>query len=80
MDVTGADGTALNWAMELPSPNSLLRQGLKKDNLKAGDRVVLEVWVARTAGLHRASMRTLTLPGGRVFAGNSGWDNPVKLH
>jgi hypothetical protein len=79
MDVAGADGTAVNWLIELPSPNILLRRGLKKDNLKAGDHVVVEVWVARTAGLHRASMRTLTLPDGRVFLGNSGWDNPIKM-
>jgi hypothetical protein len=79
MDVTGADGTMVNWVIELPSPNSLLRQGLKKDNLKAGDRIALEVWVSRTAGLHRATMRTLTLPDRRVFLGNSLWDNPIKM-
>jgi hypothetical protein len=30
MDVTGADGTAVTWLIELPSPNSLLRAGIEE--------------------------------------------------
>jgi hypothetical protein len=54
------------------------RQGWKKDPFNAGDRIVLDVWLAKTTGLHKASMPILTLPDGRVISGKSGWDNPIR--
>ena len=40
---------------------------------------LLDGWLARMAGLHRASIRALTLPDGHIISGGLGWDNPSKL-
>jgi Family of unknown function (DUF6152) len=79
IDVIGADGKVVNWEIVMAPPNTLGRQGLKKDTFKTGDRIVLDVWLAKTSGLHRAAMRTLTLPDSRVLLGIRGWDNPTKI-
>jgi hypothetical protein len=81
MEVTGAGGNVANWEIEMASPNVLGRQGLKRDTFKPGDRVLLDVWLARVAPYMRnlATMRSLMLPDGRVISGQSAWDNPIKL-
>ena len=82
MDVTGADGKTAAWEIEGPSPNLLVREGLKRETLKAGDRVTLDVWLARIPpyGRNLASMRMLTLPDGRMISGKSAWDGSIKIH
>jgi hypothetical protein len=42
LDVKGADGTVTNWNLELASPSILLRNGWKRDSLKAGDAVTVD--------------------------------------
>jgi hypothetical protein len=80
MDVTGDEGKVARWEIEGPSPNMLRGQGLKRDSLKPGDHVILDVWLARKPpyGRNLASMRTLTLPDGPVISGKSAWDDPIK--
>ena len=39
VDVKNASGETVNWNFELPSPNTLMRRGWKRDALKAGDIV-----------------------------------------
>ena len=39
VDVKGDNGETMNWNFELPSPNTLMRRGWKRDALKAGDVV-----------------------------------------
>jgi hypothetical protein len=41
LTAAGADGVVKDWSLEGPSPNILLRQGWKHDDMKAGDRVTL---------------------------------------
>ena len=69
LDVKGEDGTVVNWAVETGAPNALYRQGWRKDDLKAGDMVTLEAFLAKD-GSHTAAAREVKLPDGRkVFAG-----------
>ena len=69
VDVKGDDGTIVNWAIETGAPNALYRQGWRKDDLKAGDTVTLEAFLAKD-GSHTAAAREVKLPDGRkVFAG-----------
>ena len=69
VDVKGDDGVAVNWAVETGAPNILYRQGWRKDDLKAGDTVTLEAFLAKD-GSHTAAARTVKLPDGRsLFAG-----------
>ena len=42
VDVTGADGKVANWNFELTSPNSIRRAGWGANDLKKGDKVVIE--------------------------------------
>ena len=39
VDVKGEKGETVNWNFELPSPNTLMRRGWKRDDLKVGDFV-----------------------------------------
>ena len=39
VDVKDEKGETVNWNFELPSPNTLMRRGWKRDALKAGDAV-----------------------------------------
>ena len=69
VDVKGDDGAVVNWAIETGAPNALYRQGWRKDDLKAGDTVTLDAFLAKD-GSHTAAARNVKLPSGRsVFAG-----------
>jgi len=69
VDVKGDDGATVNWAIETGAPNALYRQGWRKDDLRAGDTVTLEAFLAKD-GSHTAAARDVKLPDGRrVFAG-----------
>ncbi|MEO8307443.1 MAG: DUF6152 family protein [Pseudomonadota bacterium] len=41
VDVVNAQGKTENWNFELPSPNTLMRRGWKRDSLKPGDHVTV---------------------------------------
>ncbi|MBZ5579437.1 MAG: hypothetical protein LAP40_22995 [Acidobacteriia bacterium] len=69
VDVKEADGTVSNWNFELGAIPVLLRQGWRKNALKAGDQVTVEGMRAKDES-HTAAARVVMLPDGRrVFAG-----------
>src|SRR5215471_15162834 len=71
VDVKQADGTVENWAIEAGSPNILLRRGITRDTLKAGQKIVVDGYQSKD-GTHRANGRDLTLPNGqKLFLGSS---------
>ncbi len=71
LDVKDADGKVVNWAVEGAPPNTLYRQGWRKDSLKPGDTVSIEAFRAKD-GSSTANARTVVLPDGRkVFAGSA---------
>ena len=74
-DVADAGGPAVNWAFEMGGPNALLRQGWKRDSVKAGDTVTFEGSLARD-GSSLVNARTVTMAetGRKMFAGSSGGD------
>jgi hypothetical protein len=47
VDVKDEKGGTVNWNFELPSPNTLMRRGWKRDALQPGDRVKVEASPAR---------------------------------
>ena len=72
VDAKDASGKVVNWALEGGPPNSLYRQGWRKDSLKPGDAVTVEGWKAKD-GSNMANMRTIvTAEGKRMFAGTPG--------
>lgn len=82
MDVKGADGKVINWAVEGGSPNALLRRGFNKNSLPAGTEIIIEGYQAKD-GSFRANGRDITFADGkRLFLGSSGngapGDKPEK--
>src|SRR5579872_3022558 len=71
VDVKEADGTVSNWNFELGAIPVLLKQGWRKNALKAGDQVTVEGNRAKDES-HTAAARVVLLPDGRrVFGGSA---------
>jgi len=71
LDVTSADGTVANWALETGAANSLIRRGWRRDDLPVGTVLVVEGWQARN-GSNTANIAVVTFGDGkRLFAGSS---------
>jgi hypothetical protein len=64
-------GDVQNWALEMGSPNSLMRLGWKRDSLKVGDVVTVDGSLAKN-GTRLANATTVTMNGKRLLAGSSG--------
>jgi hypothetical protein len=64
VDVTGPDGTVVNWSCETGGPARLARKGWTHDSLKVGDKVVVHGFLAKD-GSHAADGREVTLGDGR---------------
>jgi hypothetical protein len=47
VDVKNEQGETVSWNFELPSPNTLMRRGWKRDSLKADDHVTVVAAPAR---------------------------------
>ena len=72
IDVKNERGEATNWAMELGSPNLLLRAGWSRESLKTGDTVTVDAWRARNGNnIANASVVVLTRTGQKLFAASS---------
>ena len=68
VDVKNPDGTVVNWGFEMPGPAQLLRAGLKRDSMKAGDVITVDARRARD-GSNNANAQAITLAatGQRIF-------------
>jgi hypothetical protein len=73
IDVTdAATSKVTNWAIELGSPNGLMRSGWTRNTLKIGDIVSVEGSLARTGEpLGNARIVILTSTGQRLFGASS---------
>ena len=79
VDVRQADGTVENWAIEAGSPNILMRRGVTRETLKAGDKINVEGYQSKD-GSHRANGRDLTLPNGqKLFLGSGNTGAPYEV-
>jgi hypothetical protein len=66
VDAKNDDGTFSEWKLELSPPNVLVRTGVKKDFVKQGDQVTVDLWRAKD-GSKLGHALTLTLPDGRTM-------------
>ena len=72
VDVKDAKGAAANWAMEMGSPNALMRAGWKRTSMNAGDVVTVDgykSWERKNTGNARSVILTKT--GQKLFAASS---------
>ena len=68
LNVPDADGRIVNWDVETWGTGQLSLRGVTNGFVKPGDRVSIDVFVAKD-GTPRAFVRTLTLPDGRTVDG-----------
>jgi hypothetical protein len=71
IDVTDEkSGKVTNWAMEMGSPNGLMRAGWTRNTMKAGDLVEVEGSLAKD-GSPTGNARSVSMNGKRLFAASS---------
>jgi hypothetical protein len=71
IDVTNANGEIEPWALEMGSPNGLMRRGWTRDSMKIGD-VVMVTGSRAKDGSFKGNARSVTLSTGqKLFAGSS---------
>jgi hypothetical protein len=66
LQVADSKGQVHSWACESAAPGPLSRRGWKKGDLKLGDRLVVDGFLARD-GSRFIDARRVTLPDGRVL-------------
>ena len=80
VDVKGADGKVVNWAIEAGSPNALLRKGLRKTDFTIGSELVINGYRAKN-GTPSATGRTVKFADGRnFFMGSAGAGAPEDAY
>jgi Family of unknown function (DUF6152) len=76
LDVKGEDGKVVNWAIEMGSPNGLIRRGVTKATVPIGTEVTVDGYRAKD-GTPTANGTTIKMPDGRqLFAGSSAPNAP----
>ena len=71
VDTKDDTGAVVRWQCEGGSPNTLTRQGWRKDSLKEGDQVTIDGYRAKD-GSNTCNSGSVTLADGkRLFAGSS---------
>jgi hypothetical protein len=71
IDVAETAGKVENWALELGSPNGLMRRGWTRNSMQIGDTVTVSGWRAKDGSL-KGNARSVTLSTGKkLFAGSS---------
>jgi hypothetical protein len=77
IDTRDGSGVVTTWNLELGSPNSVLRRGWTRKDLKVGDKVSFKGFGGRQV-LTRAAADAITLSDGRAFTGASGAPDAPK--
>ena len=76
IDVKGADGKVVNWAIETGGPLALARRGVNKDTLPIGMEIIATGFRAKN-GSPTINGEDIRLPDGRkLFVGSSAGDTP----
>ena len=73
LDVPDSKGQIHNWACESGNPGALSRRGWKKGDIRFGDKLVVDGYLAKD-GTHLIDARRVTLADGRTVYGGSAGD------
>jgi hypothetical protein len=80
INVTGPDGKDTEWMVEGGTPNTLLRSGIDRNSLKAGQEIIVRGYQSKDRLCRpacKANGRDVTFPDGRkLFMGSSGTGAP----
>jgi hypothetical protein len=67
IDVKDAKGNLERWAFEAGTPSGMIRNGFKRDTIKAGAEVTIKGYRARDASQKMGMLRELTTADGKVY-------------
>jgi hypothetical protein len=73
VDVKDDQGKVVTWSCEAGGPGALSRRGFKRGDIKLGDVIVVDGYLAKD-GSHFLDARRVTLPDGRIVSGGSAGD------
>ena len=73
VDAKDESGAAVRWTFSSASPGALSRRGFKRGDLKLGDTIVVDGYLARD-GSRFMDARRVMLPDGRIVSGASAGD------
>ena len=73
LDVKDEKGNTASWGCEGGAPGALSRRGFKRGDIKLGDTLVVDGYLAKD-GSHLIDARRVTLPDGRIVYGVSAGD------
>lgn len=73
LDVKNSKGVVSNWGCESGNPGALSRRGWKRGDIKIGDTLIVDGFLAKD-GSHLIDARRVTLPDGRTVYGGSPGD------
>jgi hypothetical protein len=73
LDVVDAKGNITHWSVEGAGPGALSRRGWSRDEIKVGEKVIIDGYLAKD-GSNLADGRLITLPDGRKLYGGSPGD------
>ncbi len=76
--VPGADGQMVEWGFESEGPSTLLRNGVKKSSIQAGDKVTARAYPMRD-GRPAGSLISITKADGKVISFRSNGPAPAGL-
>ena len=71
IDVQNPDGQIENWALEMGSPNGLMRRGWTRNSMKIGDLVSVTGSRAKDGSFKGNARAVVLSTGERLFAGSS---------
>jgi hypothetical protein len=75
LEVADSHGQTSNWTCESASPGALSRRGWKKGDIKLGDKLIVDGYLAKD-GSRFIDARRVTLPDGRTVYGDTAADSP----
>ena len=71
LDAKDESGNIQHWQCETGAPNELVRKGWRRNDLKVGDQITVNGFMAK-AGKNTCNAREILLPGGKkVFSGSA---------
>lgn len=73
LEVTARDGSVASWACEGAGPGALSRRGFNKSDIKIGDTLIVDGYLAKAGG-KIIDARRVTLPNGKVVSGGTPGD------
>jgi len=73
LDVETGAGATTSWACEAGNPGALSRRGWNRDDVKIGDTLIVEGYLAKD-GSRLVDIRRAILPGGRSVNGGTPGD------